>query len=186
MSGFKPRTVHLDATRKFLLDFMPGERRKLRPTGIHIFRLRYWADWFCDEIADDRGVVDVRYDTRDISVIYVQDLSGAWQSVHLYHACAPFSLREHEATLKSLDEAARNTRDESTIHRARDDRRALVSSAERKTTRARRQVEEWERGYEVTQSVLRRENPPSPATIPLPKLNRSVDVVWGDDDVEVW
>ena len=153
MTGFRPRTVGPQHYRHFLLSFMPGEFRKLRPTGIHIFGCRYWADWLGPEIADGRGQIAVRYDTRDISCIYAQTATGEWLSIHLFSPREPFSLHEHNAIKRKLRIEGRATSDEEVIHQARLEQREIEEQASARTKAARRARERHQRGYESSQLV---------------------------------
>ena len=56
----------------FRVSFLPSEQRQVRRDGIHLFDLRYWSDALAGYVArKDRKVV-VRYDPRDLSVIWVE------------------------------------------------------------------------------------------------------------------
>lgn len=154
MTGFRPRTVGPQHYRHFLLSFMPGELRKLRPTGIHIFGCRYWADWLGPEIADGRGRIAVRYDTRDISRIYAQAATGEWLSIHLFSPREAFSLHEHNAIKRKLRIDGRATSDEEVIHQARLEQREIEEQASARTKAARRARERHQRGYESSAAWL--------------------------------
>lgn len=185
MTGFRPRTVSPSRVREFLLDFLPPERRRLRTTGIHIFGLRYWADWLCTEVADNRGYVDLRYDPRDISSIFVRDSAGVWQEVHLFKPRGSFGLREHQAARDETRRSARGTWDEEAVHRTREARRTMLEEASRKTAQARRRLEAADRAIEVRAAVLA---PPVPTTPGEECREREDPAAFevGADDVEVW
>lgn len=202
-----PCLVHPRDLADFLLAFLPGERRKLRPTGIHSFELRYWSDWLTQDLADGRGKVDVRYDERDISSIHVRDITGAWQPVFLYHPREPFSLREHQAAQRKLRIEGKNSRDEETVHATRMELRALVENAHRLTKRARRERERRARDEELSTALLHSDvpiearrptiapeprlpsqpkpTPPAPTPAPRP-LPAGWAVHDGNGDVEIW
>lgn len=171
----------------FLLDFMPEERRNLRPTGIHMFALRYWADWLAADLAVGRRYVDVRFDERDISSIFVEDQSGAWQPVPLWDRQEPFSRREHEATKALLSSEGKSTHNEALLHEIRKQQRAIVQDAVRQTVRARRAIEAADRGYDL--ALPPRVTLPSEPTWRLegptgePQRDDERD---GEGDVEIW
>jgi len=121
-----------------MLNFLPSERRRLRRTGIHFKRLRYWADWLAPSVLRRSELIEIRYDPRDMSSIWAQTPGGMWERVDLYRRQEPFTLAEHEAALRRLDAAGRASRDEETIHQARVEQQELVADEARKTSKARR------------------------------------------------
>lgn len=64
-----------DDPQRVLLSFLPGAERQLSPQGISMFALHYYSPWLGIIIPErDRlGKLDVRYDPRDISQVYVRD-----------------------------------------------------------------------------------------------------------------
>lgn len=64
-----------DGSERVLLSFLPGTERQLSPQGISLFALHYYSPWLGVLVAErDRlGKLEVRYDPRDISHIYVRD-----------------------------------------------------------------------------------------------------------------
>ena len=56
----------------FRVSFLPSELRKVRRDGIHLFQIRYWSDALAGHIGRGDGKVVVRYDPRDISMIWVE------------------------------------------------------------------------------------------------------------------
>lgn len=65
-----------DDPQRVLLSFLPGTERQLSPQGISMFALHYYAPWLGSLIPqrDRLGKLEVRYDPRDISHIYVRGL----------------------------------------------------------------------------------------------------------------
>ncbi|WP_297774834.1 Mu transposase C-terminal domain-containing protein [uncultured Roseovarius sp.] len=55
----------------FRVSFLPSEPRKIRRNGIHLFEIRYWSDALAGHIGRGDGKVVVRYDTRDLSDIWI-------------------------------------------------------------------------------------------------------------------
>ncbi len=70
-----PPTV--DAPDAVLLNFLPEQRRRLTPQGVELFALHYYAPWLGVLVPErDRlGRLEIRYDPRDISRVYVRDPS---------------------------------------------------------------------------------------------------------------
>uniref|UniRef100_UPI0026399364 transposase n=1 Tax=Maricaulis sp. TaxID=1486257 RepID=UPI0026399364 len=58
-----------------LLNFLPRKSRRISPQGISLFALDYYEPWLGSLVArrDRLDPLDVRYDPRDISHIYVRD-----------------------------------------------------------------------------------------------------------------
>lgn len=63
-----------DAVR-VVLAFLPGAERRLSPQGVSLFALDYYSPWLGSlvPLRDRLGRLEVRYDPRDISHIYVRD-----------------------------------------------------------------------------------------------------------------
>ena len=72
-SGDLPRFED-DAVR-VVLAFLPGAERRLSPQGVSLFALDYYSPWLGSlvPLRDRLGRLEVRYDPRDISHIYVRD-----------------------------------------------------------------------------------------------------------------
>ncbi len=66
-----------DAPDAVMLNFLPEERRRLTQQGVELFALHYYAPWLGVLVPErDRlGSLEIRYDPRDISRIYVRDPS---------------------------------------------------------------------------------------------------------------
>ena len=71
-----PRSSSVDdAPDAVLLNFLPGAQRRLTPQGVELFALHYYAPWL-GVLVPERDRIDkleIRYDPRDISRIYVRD-----------------------------------------------------------------------------------------------------------------
>ncbi|WP_400157924.1 Mu transposase C-terminal domain-containing protein [Agrobacterium sp. P15N1-A] len=64
-----------DDPHRVLLSFLPGTERQLSPQGISVFALQYYAPWLGILVPqrDRLGKLEVRYDPRDLSHVYVRD-----------------------------------------------------------------------------------------------------------------
>ncbi|MEO6382240.1 MAG: Mu transposase C-terminal domain-containing protein [Nitrobacter sp.] len=64
-----------DDPHRVLLNFLPVQWRVLTPQGISLFAMTYYAPWLGRLVPErDRiGKLEVRYDPRDISHVYVRD-----------------------------------------------------------------------------------------------------------------
>jgi putative transposase len=67
-----------DDPHRVLLSFLPVQWRGLTPQGISLFAMAYYAPWLGRLVPErDRiGKLEVRYDPRDISHVYVRDPHG--------------------------------------------------------------------------------------------------------------
>ncbi|MCB1533947.1 MAG: transposase [Rhodoblastus sp.] len=72
-SGSLPRFE--DDPARVVLAFLPGTERQLSPQGVSLFALDYYSPWLGSLVPrrDRLGRLEVRYDPRDISHIYVRD-----------------------------------------------------------------------------------------------------------------
>ena len=68
-----------DSAEAVLLNFLPEKQRRLTPQGVELFALHYYAPWLGVLVPErDRlGKLEIRYDPRDISRIYVRDPADA-------------------------------------------------------------------------------------------------------------
>jgi putative transposase len=151
--GFAPRAVPPGFAQDLMLSFLPSIRRKVDRTGIHFMRLRYWAPWFAPLIRSGARSVEVRYDPRDLSYMWVEGAAG-WERVHLYHRQDPFTLREHRLALEWMREQAKASFKEEEIHAFRAMARELIEEEGRATKRARRQVEHDQRSISASTTIF--------------------------------
>lgn len=83
-----------------LLAFMPGTERRISPQGVSMFALDYFSPWLGGLVPqrDRLGRVEVRYDPRDISHIYVRDPeTRGFRAVERRDgALSPMTLWEHD------------------------------------------------------------------------------------------
>ncbi|SMX46220.1 hypothetical protein MAA8898_03365 [Maliponia aquimaris] len=56
----------------FQVSFLPSELRKAWRDGIHLFEIRHWSDALAGRVGRGERKVVVRYDPRDLSVIWVE------------------------------------------------------------------------------------------------------------------
>lgn len=90
-----------DDPQHVLLSFLPAMERQLSPQGINMFALHYYSPWLGVLVPqrDRLGKLEVRYDPRDISHVYIRDPETRQfrpverRDGHL----APLTLWEHEA-----------------------------------------------------------------------------------------
>ncbi len=90
-----------DEPLRVLLAFMPGTERRLSPQGVSMFALDYYSPWLGALVPqrDRLGKLDLRYDPRDISHVYIRDPeTREFRPVGRRDGTlAPMTLWEHEA-----------------------------------------------------------------------------------------
>ena len=85
----------------FWVSFLPSELRKVRRDGIHLFQIRYWSDALASHIGRGEGKVVVRYDPRDLSVIWVELDGGRYAEARYRNLeMPPVSLWEYREAMK--------------------------------------------------------------------------------------
>ncbi len=90
-----------DDPMRVLLAFLPGTERRISPQGVSMFALDYYSPWLGGLVPrrDRLDKLEVRYDPRDISHIYVRDPeTREFRPVERRDGLlAPITLWEHEA-----------------------------------------------------------------------------------------
>jgi len=126
---------------RFWLTFLPEQERTLRPTGIHLFGLRYWSAALSADVGRcDRRLL-VKYDPRDMARVFVQRPSGNFVEARYADLTLP-SITLHEAVTarRTLLAKGRREVDTRTIVRTAIAQRELVEAATKKTAAARRGI----------------------------------------------
>jgi len=127
--------------RRFLIDFLPIERRMIRRDGIKLNTISYWADVLSTWIGQPDQMI-VRYDPRDLSRIYLLAPDGIYYDVGYRDlGRPPISLWEQRLAVKRLREEGRLQIDEAGIFRAIEKMQAIAAEAVHTSKRARRQHE---------------------------------------------
>jgi putative transposase len=147
--------------RRFLIDFLPLERRLIRRDGVSLHSIHYWSDILRSWIGEPQKMI-VRYDPRDLSRLYLLAPDGQYYDLHYRNLRRPpISLWEHRLALKRLRDEGRITVDENAIFRAIETMRAITDDAVNASKIARRQRE---RRLQVIQGG--RTDPPPTTTEP--------------------
>lgn len=134
--------------RRFLIDFLPIERRLVRRDGVRLHSIAYWSDVLSTWIGESTPMI-VRYDPRDLSRIYLLGPDDTYYDLAYRDLRRPpISLWEHRLALKRLREEGHALIDEAAIFNAVDAMRAIADDAVRSSKRARRQRE---RRFQVIQ-----------------------------------
>lgn len=86
----------------FRVSFLPSELRQVRRDGIHLFDLRYWSDALAGHVGRKDGKVVVRYDPRNLSVIWVElDGGRCIEARYRNLEIPPVSLWEYREAMKT-------------------------------------------------------------------------------------
>ncbi len=125
--------------RRFLMDFLPAERRVLQRDGLHLFNIRYWSDEL-RRLMGQGDKVTVKYDPRDLSRVFVRVDDGDVEALPADVTRPAIALWEHRAAVAELREAGRRAVDKEQIFSTILAQRALVDAAGAATKAARRQV----------------------------------------------
>jgi len=72
------------------------QERKLRPTGVHLFGMRYWSAALSGDVGRANRRLLVKYDPRDMSRVFVRRSSGNFVEARYADVTLP-SVTLHEA-----------------------------------------------------------------------------------------
>ena len=125
---------------QFWVNFLPDQERTLRPTGIHLFDLRYWSAALSADVGRSNRRLLVKYDPRDMSRVFVRRPSNNFvEARYADLTLAPISLHEALTARRTLKEKGRREINTSAIVRTALEQRKLIADAVAKTTAARRE-----------------------------------------------
>lgn len=131
----------VDDPRRFLIDFLPIERRLVRREGVLLNSIHYWSDLLSVWIGEPKKMI-VRYDPRDLSRIYLLGPDGQYYDLAYRDVRRPpISLWEQRLALKRLREQRHAHIDEAAIFRTIDAMREIADQAATTSKVARRQRE---------------------------------------------
>lgn len=131
----------IDDPRRFLIDFLPMERRLVRREGVFLHSIGYWADVLRTWIGERERMI-VRYDPRDLSRVHLLAPDGRYYDLSYRDLRRPaISLWEHRLALTRLRDEGRAEINEDAIFTAIDAMRDIAERASAETKTARRQRE---------------------------------------------
>jgi len=131
----------IDDPRRFLIDFLPMERRLVRREGVFLHSIGYWADVLRTWIGERERMI-VRYDPRDLSRVHLLAPDGRYYDLSYRDLRRPaISLWEHRLALTRLRDEGRAEINEDAIFTAIDAMRGIAQRASAETKTARRQRE---------------------------------------------
>lgn len=185
--GWAPRSVGNADSATVFIGFLPHEVRAVRPEGLRFAKRRYWADWLGELVLAGRRKVEVRYDPRDISRLWVADADGAWRPVPFATPSGPISLAEQQAINAALRAQGLAAVDEEAMFLARQQQAAILKEEAAKSRAARRTIERGERAISESRRSLQAADKPAPAAPATPSSSRSFSTAVIDaSDVEAW
>ncbi|WP_247808753.1 MULTISPECIES: Mu transposase C-terminal domain-containing protein [unclassified Bradyrhizobium] len=104
--------------KRFVLDFLPFERRLVRREGVFLHSIGYWSDVLRSWIGERERMI-VRYDPRDLSRVHLLAPDGRYYDLSYRDlGRPPINLWEHHLALKRLREEGRAIVDEAAIFEA--------------------------------------------------------------------
>ena len=131
--------VAVSDQRRFLIDFLPFERRLVRREGVFLHSISYWSDVLHTWVGERERML-VRYDPRDLSRVYLLGPDGQYYDLAYSDLSRPpISLWEHRLALKRLREDGKAQVDEEAIFRTIETMRGIADQASAATKTARRQ-----------------------------------------------
>ena len=131
--------VAVSDQRRFLIDFLPFERRLVRREGVFLHSISYWSDVLHTWVGEREKML-VRYDPRDLSRVYLLGPDGQYYDLAYSDLSRPpISLWEHRLALKRLREDGKAQVDEEAIFRTIETMRGIADEASAATKTARRQ-----------------------------------------------
>lgn len=133
--------VSVSDPHRFLIDFLPIERRRVRREGVFLHSIGYWSDVLTTWIGEPERMI-VRYDPRDLSRAYLLGPdSHYYELTYRDLRRPPISLWEHRLALKRVREQAHLAVNEETIFQAIETMRRIARTAATDTKTLRRQRE---------------------------------------------
>jgi putative transposase len=143
--------------RRFLIDFLPIERRLVRREGVYLFGIAYWSDVCATWVGAPEKMI-VRYDPRDLSRIYLLGPDGTYYDLAYRDLRRPpITLWEHRLAAKRLHEVGLSRVNETALFDAVDAMREIADQAVRDSKLARRQRERRPRLPELAKRRSARE-----------------------------
>jgi putative transposase len=128
-------------SRRFLIDFLPIERRLIRREGISLHSVSYWSDVLRTWVGMPEKRI-VRYDPRNLSRIYLLGPDGRYYDIPYRDLRRPpITLWEQRLAMRRLREEGRSHVDESAIFRTIETMRKIAEEAVTATKTLRRQQE---------------------------------------------
>jgi len=128
--------------RRFLLDFLPFEMRRVRREGIELFHAFYWHGALANLVANWDRKLPVKYHPLNLSAVFVELPDGGHLTVPLRDRRRPAITKfEHDRAIAALRERGRSAVDEEALFLMVGSQRQLVLDAIGKTKSARQSAQ---------------------------------------------
>lgn len=142
MGGMGGDTAGRQVVDAFRTSFLPFEWRQLGRTGIALFGVLYWSDVFASMVGRGQGKVQVKYDRRDLSQVWVTTGEGRVIPARYRDLSHPrISLWESRRARKDWQEKHGSRIDERVLFQLIDAQRRQAEAACQKTRTARLEIE---------------------------------------------
>ena len=126
----------------FRTSFLPFEWRQLGSTGITLFGVHYWSDAFASLVGRGSGKVQVKYDPRDLSQVWVLVDDGRMIPARYRDLSHPrISLWESRRARKEWQDKHDGRINEKALFQVINAQRRLAETARQKTRTARLESE---------------------------------------------
>lgn len=126
----------------FRISFLPFEWRQLGRTGVTLFGVHYWSDAFASMVGRGKGKVQVKFDPRDLSQVWVLLEDGHIIPARYRDLSHPrISLWESRRARKEWQERHGGRINEKALFQMIDAQRRLAEAARQKTRTARLESE---------------------------------------------
>jgi putative transposase len=146
--------------RGFVRDFLPFKEREVGRQGIRLFNIMYYDDALANIINSSSRKRRIKYNPRDMSVVFVDMPDGKHLPVRYADLRRPpISLWEHRLAAKTLKEQGRGTINEPAIFRAIEAQRQILEQAKAASKAARRAAARLPNGESGEQRGRRRPGP---------------------------
>jgi putative transposase len=138
----------------FRVNFLPSELRKIRQDDIHLFHIRFWSDSLASHIGRGDEKVVVRYDPRDISMIWVELDDGRYVEARYRNLeIPPVSLWEYRDAMRKARALGKSGSNELVLAELIRQQRQIESES-RGLTKAERRSRERKGTLEGTNSAV--------------------------------
>jgi len=130
----------------FKISFLPSEYRQLGRTGIKLFSVGHWSDAFAPLIGQGVGKVEVKYDPRDMSSIWILTGDGRSIAARYRDLSRPqISLWESRRARAHFQQQQSGSISETMLFHIIQEQRRIAQTARQKTLSARLEDERQNR-----------------------------------------
>ncbi|MGH9452197.1 MAG: Mu transposase C-terminal domain-containing protein [Terriglobia bacterium] len=148
--------------KRFYVDFLPFELRKVRRDGIRLFNIQYCDSALEPMAARSEQKYAIKYDPRDLSRVYLKERSGEFVTIRYRDLSRPpISSWEHRWATHELRRQGRLAVNEDNLFAAIEAQRRVVEKARVDTQTARRKPQR----NTLNRTAENRSRPPLPTSM---------------------